>query len=387
MGHEQSAKLMKQNFDWTVRQNDWPPRQLVQPPYSLTRVDIALSCPLRVVFEVANNYERMVSFDARIGTAMHETLEHFADHPLSFDDPSLVPTVKKHFEESLNQQRQKAAVRPREKNLEENQQRIDKTFLAVLRQVKSGEIFARKRRTTDQKTQYLTEEDGRTTWLEKSVESKDHKFVGKVDKAVKDATGLTIFDYKSSMHNDLPERYSRQVQMYVEMWTATTGERPTKGVVVYPLLDKAFAIDVSPQATKKTLETCQNAIKTFGLNKSAEDLAKPGQVCSICEFKPWCEPFWNWVSSGTLPGVQKQSRYGFQGEIKEVGRVQDFLKIKLAWHVRSIGVLLIPWGKLAHAQQLVPGQTIRVTGCELKGQVTSPLAQWATDAELFRVEK
>ena len=376
---------MSEAFDWTVRPQDWPPVAEVKPPYSLTRVEVARSCPLRVVFEVSRKYEPLTSFDARIGTAMHETLEHFARHPLSSDDPALLSKVGDQFQARLQAQRQEAQARPRERLLPENQERIDAALQAVLRAVKAGEVAAAHGGRSSKENERVVVEDGRTIWVERQVKSKDGQFLGRVDQAIKDEGSLTVYDFKSSMHATAQERYTRQVQMYTEMWEATTGERPTRGVLVYPMLGKEFPVDISPQATRETLKSSYQAVQVFNGQPSPESLARPGDVCKICSFKPWCQPFWNWVTEGSLPTCQERSAFGFQGEVKETGRHKEYLMLKVQWHPRSVGILLIPWGLLAHAQALQPGQTIRVTGCRMVGQVTSPRAMWQSGAELFVV--
>lgn len=374
---------MSKAFSWTVQPDDWPPVAEVRPPYSLTRVEVARSCPLRVVFEASRQYEPLTSFDARIGTAMHNTLEHFARHPLSSNDPAVLTRVKDQFMRDLEMQRQEAAARPRERTLPENQERIDAALQAVLRAVKAGEVAAVGGGRSGKEAERVVEEAGRTIWVERQVRSKDGQFLGRVDQAVKDGESLTLYDFKSSMHATAQERYSRQVQMYTEMWEATTGERPTRGVLVYPMLGKEFTIDTSRAATEDTLESSYEAVKPFAEYPTPDSLARPGDVCKVCSFKPWCQPFWNWTSEGSLPTCQERSVFGFQGELKEVGRYKEYLMLKVAWHPRSIGTLLIPWGMQPHAQALVAGQVIRVTNCRMVGQGTSPRAMWQSAAELF----
>lgn len=378
---------MSQTFNWTVLPQDWPPVSEVKPPYSLTRVEVARSCPLRVVFEVSQQYEPLTSFDARIGTALHNTLEHFARHPLSSDAPDLLSKVKDQFLRDLEYQRQAAAQHPRERGLPENQERISAALQAALRVVKAGEVAAVGSGRSGKAEKRIIEETGRTVWVERQVKSKDGQFIGRVDQAVKDSGSLILYDFKSSMHATAQERYSRQVQMYTEMWEATTGERPTRGVLVYPMLGKEFTIDISREATSDTLKTSYEAVKVFAGDATPDSLARPGDVCKVCSFKPWCQPFWNWVAEGSLPTCQERSAFGFQGEVKEVGRYKEFLMLKVAWHPRSIGTLLIPWGLLPHAQALLVRQNIRVTNCRMVGQGTSPRAMWQSNSELFMVQK
>jgi CRISPR/Cas system-associated exonuclease Cas4 (RecB family) len=379
---------MTKTFDWTIRKTDWPPRAEVKPPFSLTRVEIARSCPLRVVFEVSRQYEPLLSFDARIGTAMHATLEHFAKFPPAGSAAPVMQQVEQQFLRDLEEQRQEARGRPRERHLPENQARIEAALLAVLRDVTAGEVAAHGPGSGNGGVRQasITEEDGKTIWVERPVTSSDGQFAGRVDKAVKDDQLLALYDFKSSMLSDVPERYARQLQMYTEMWEATTGERPSKAVLVYPLQASEFAIDISPAATSAALQTSNEAVQPFKEYRPPETLAKPGDVCKICSFKPWCQPFWNWVTEGSLPLAQHRSVLGFQGEVKEVGRHKEFLMLKVAWHPRSTGTLLISWGLLPHAQALQPGQIIRVTGLRMTGQVTAPRAIWSAGAELYVVE-
>lgn len=379
---------MTGTFDWIIHKTDWPPRAEVKPPFSLTRVEIARSCPLRVVFEVSRQYEPLLSFDARIGTAMHATLEHFARFPPTERGISVMEQVKQQFLDDLEQQRREAQQRARERHLPENQARIEAALLAVLRDVTTGEVAARSAGEGGVRGSQgtMTEENGKITWVERPVTSHDQQFAGRVDKAVRDGQKLSLYDFKSSMLPDVPERYARQLQMYTEMWQATTGERPSKAVLVYPLQAREFVIDISPAATSAALEASKEAVQPFKEHRSPETLARPGDVCKVCGFKPWCEPFWSWVTEGNLPLAQQRSVLGFQGEVTEVGRHKEFLMLKVAWHPRSTGTLLIAWGLLPHAQTLQPGQTIRVTGIRMTGQVTAPRAIWTAGAELYVVQ-
>ena len=76
------------------------------------------------------------------------------------------------------------------------------------------------------------------------------------------------------------------------------------------------------QPTSAALEASNEAVKPFKERRPPETLATPGDVCKVCSFKPWCEPFWRWITEGNLPVAQQRSVLGFQGEVKEVGAAQ-----------------------------------------------------------------
>ena len=372
-------------FNWTVDRSAWPPRARVKPPYSLTRVAIARSCALRVIFEASRAFEPLLSFDARIGTAMHATLEHFAAHPVAGNGEATLNHVRTVFGLELERGRAEAALRPREARLAENRERSELALSAVLRAVVSGSQAARGVWRGGSPSERASPEETQKLWVERAVGTRDGVFSGQVDRAEREGDALTLYDYKSSLLPDVPERYERQLLMYAAMWAQTTGESPTHGVLVYPLQGRKHRVDLAIERVTRALEESYAVVRRFEQSPSPKALAAPGDVCKVCAFKPWCEPFWNWVQVADLPTALERASLGFEGAIEHLERRAEQLVLRVRWHPRSVLLMVAPWAALAGVHGLAIGATVRVTGATVRGQVTAPRAVWHEHTEVYTV--
>lgn len=370
-------------FNWTVSHSDWPPHAEIKPPYSLTRVEIARSCPLRVVFEASRQYEPLMSFDARIGTAMHAALEHFQHHPPVGNGEEILEQIRTRFFQELDQQRIEAQERPRERRLPENTERINAAIAALLRDVHGLEGVPRT--SIPREGTVITQPNGTTSEVERPVHSRDRQFIGRVDRADHEGNQVVLYDYKSALRSDVPERYARQLQMYTEMWAATYGVRPARAFVVYPLMDQRYAVDISPTVTRAALEESRQAVAPFASEQEPLNLARPGDVCKVCSFRPWCQPFWTWVAGATLPEALERSGSGFAGLILSAARQQEYLVLKVRFHPNSVATLLFPWAAFPHLHDVGTGQQLRVLNMRLQGQLVSPRGLATAWTEAFIV--
>lgn len=385
-------------FDWTVDPaRDWPPQSTLALPCSLTRVEIARSCALRVRFEDArvdaqddtpsasldastrppkerakkhSRYEPLLSFDARIGTAMHLTIERLsATLPVN----NLLEQITLVFQEELEKQRLLAQTKPRERGRPETQARIDAAPGAILYTLQQLQPLLQ-----------AEESAGDDRLVEQEVTSKDNMFRGRVDQAVRTADHLRLTDFKSSMKNEVPDRYARQLQMYTEMWKDTFDERPDSAWLVYPLTGREFRIDIQPETTQATMLTSRQAILPLLDGRPATDLANPGEVCKVCAFRPWCEPFWHWTAAdGQITEAQLRSVYGFQGRVLKSVRQQANLILQVAWHPLSVATLILPALQFPHLEHLPDQTRVRVLNARLQGQLRSPRAVASGWTEVF----
>src|SRR5207245_5848574 len=110
-------------------------------------------------------------------------------------------------------------------------------------------------------------------------------------------SGARIIDYKSALRFDLPERYERQVQLYALMWHDTRGEWAAEAQVVYPLVPFVHNVVIDEATCRKVALESAELVDALHVSPAMESLASPGDVCQVCEFRPWCKPFWGWQAA------------------------------------------------------------------------------------------
>ncbi|MCL6548981.1 MAG: PD-(D/E)XK nuclease family protein, partial [Alicyclobacillus sp.] len=312
------------DFDWRIDEDaSWPPKGRPKPPYGPTALEVLRSCPLRRCFEVSRGYERRMSFDGRVGTAFHRILEWLSQRRPGEDSPDeSAVEVRERFAEELRAQRDEAASRPRERGLPQNEERIHaatEALLTVSHQIQ-GTASRRRQSLLDRERPAENEpaaEDATRAEVEVPVKSRDGLFTGKVDRVEHTPEGTHLLDYKSALRDDLPGRYERQVQLYASMWRDTRGEYPIAATVIYPLVGKSHPVSVAPDVCKEVVREYTELVSSIR-GRPAYDLATPGDTCKICEFRPWCKPFWHWQAREKSATVALERAYlGFEGVIPE----------------------------------------------------------------------
>jgi RecB family exonuclease len=153
--------------------------------------------------------------------------------------------------------------------------------------------------------------------VEIPVQSQDGLLAGRIDYAERlPHGGIRLLDYKSALRDDLPERYERQLQIYALLWYETFGEWPTEALVIYPFTGTAHKVVVDPAICQQVGQEARLIVEKLQEDLHAEQLASPGTVCTVCEFRPWCKPFWRWQAGHAIYSqALEKAVYGFEGTI------------------------------------------------------------------------
>lgn len=370
----------QREFDWTIRRAEWEPRRRPRPPFGPTAVEIVRSCGLRLCFEASPGYEPRLTFAARIGTAFHRTLESLATADRA-PGVALASGVRDRFEAELRTQVAEAASRPRERRLPKSEARQAAAIDALLQ---AAHRIARAEPARPEVGAPAKDASG-SVEVEVPVASSDGLFRGVVDRAEHSASGVRLLDFKSALRDDLPERYERQLQLYARMWRDTRGAWPVAADVVYPLAGTIHPVRVDPGACESVAAESAALVREVTTARRAADLARPGQVCQVCAFRPWCEPFWETQAPLESRVAPERGEVGLEGPIERLERGERAIRVVIRWGAARVE-LVVPPDRFPQLARAAPGDRVRLLDAELRGLRHQPRARVTEFTELYLVD-
>jgi hypothetical protein len=381
-------------FDYTIRENaGWPPMVRPHPPFGPSSIEVMRSCPLRSLFDASPGYERRIGYAARVGTAFHRTLQSFYDDGLPDSKEAAVIEARSRFEQELRYQENEANSRPRERSQYRDPVRVDRALEAILleaiRFVEAG-FFPLDNGSNNQSAESSKQEMALMPGspppaieVEIPVQSADGLFHGRIDRVEHTSEGDVLFDFKSALRDDLPERYERQLQFYALMYQDTRGSWPVAAHVVYPLAGKAHTVSIDPERCRTVAAESTAVVERLNSDGTASALAEPGEVCSVCEYRPWCKPFWNWQAGETShQRALERAVYGFSGTLIRLEVVDHRWHILILWRKASVR-LSAPEERLPHLHKAQLGNQVLVLDARLQGNPFQPVAIFTENSELF----
>ena len=371
----------------------WPPTLKPQRPFGPSTVEIIRSCPLRSCFDASPGYERRRDISSRIGSAFHRTLRSFYDEGLPRAKERAVDEARKRFELQLKMEELDAQSHPRERSLPRHSVRIDRATESIILEAAH---FVESR---DALRPYHHEKAnlGKTpppeatmslggsfpVEVEVPVSSANGMFTGRIDRARQGREGVSIYDFKSALRDDLPDRYQRQIQLYAMMWRQTRGEWPIAGYVVYPLTGKSYSVSVVPAVCQAVADESARAIDGLESEPVASRLAAPGEICAICEYRPWCKPFWSSQSGErSQTRAMEKASVGFSGPMTRLELRGLRWEITVAWRNTCVR-LSAPEERLPFLHDARLGETALVLDTKMRGTPATPLAVFSAYSELF----
>lgn len=381
----------RQGFEWVVDERKaWPPSRRPQPPFGPSSVEVIRSCALRACFEVTGGYERRLGFAARVGTALHRVLQSFSETPFPDLSPDKVAEeAQRRFQAELRAQEAVASGRPRERSLPRDPDRVSRAQMALtseaLRLLRGGELLTGHRALRAMTATSVAEAPSAAEGVEIPVGSRDGLFSGRVDRAERTAEGTRLVDYKSALRDDLPERYERQLQLYAFMWNEAHGEWPVEGQVIYPMTGDVRLVAMEPETCRRVAAESARVVERLSGETSVVELATPGDVCKVCEFRPWCRPFWTWQAREPSHIVAlERATMGFEGQITKIDLVNHYWKVAVTWR-RCPVKIVAPEERFPQLKQARMGTQVRALEMRLHGLQLQPQATVGDFSEIFLV--
>jgi CRISPR/Cas system-associated exonuclease Cas4 (RecB family) len=377
-------------FAWIVDdRREWPPRGRPSAPYSMTQLEVMRACPLRACFDRSPGYARRMDAVARIGSAFHTALQWLNKRaPEGISANEAMEQARQQFHIALAEQERKRAEQPREHGLSLDSPRVDmaiEALIAEAQRISQADEQVRRRGSGRGGIAHAPRSDGTLVEAEAPVASKDRLFEGRVDRVEHRPNGVHIVDYKSAIRDDLPGRYERQVQLYALLWHETRGDWPVSAEVVYPFTGRRISVSVDPERCAAIDRDYRQMVETFKTTENASELAKPGDICQVCEFRPWCRPFWAWQEAETNHRqALERARVGFEGTVTDLRTVSQHIKAVVRW--RGVGVEIIaPQDRFPQLKGATVGIRVRALDMELQGMQYAPRARVTAYSELYLV--
>jgi len=382
------------SFTYILQGNTTNPNQRPQAPFSPTTIEVMRSCPLRVCFEASPGYERRIGFAARVGTAFHRVMQSFNESALPITSPdAALEEARLRFQRELQKQIAEAASHPREVGLPHDQSRVDRASEAILvearRSYDSGVVGSPRLAPKAANHQQAVSLDNNLPLIEVevSVTSQDGLLHGRIDRVEHRPDGIWLSDYKSALRDDLPERYERQLQMYAYLWHQTRNEWPSGAQVIYPLVGTIHEVSLDQEKCLNIATEALQLIQHLGEEHKIERLATPGDVCQVCDYRPWCRPFWQWQAkenntSQALAGAE----WGFEGTIARINLNNHHWQLQICWRTAQVQ-LVAPEERFPHLAKANVGMGVRVLDTPLRGLRHQPQAIVSPRSEIFLILK
>jgi len=218
------------------------------------------------------------------------------------------------------------------------------------------------------------------------VRSRDGLLIGRVDRVEGTPGGIRLIDYKSALHDDLPQRYERQLQLYAAMWHDTWGAWPAEARVIYPLTGAAYMVDVAASTCEGVAAEAAKLVRTMLAERRPSALARPGDVCTLCEFRPWCRPFWRTqAAEPSHAAALVRATVGFEGVVEAIDLRGENWRLMLRWRGCLVR-LVLPNDRFGHLARVRQGMHLRVLDTPLRGLRQQPTASLTPRTEVFILE-
>ncbi len=379
MGAGQPPGAMRP-FSWRVdARHDWPPRGRPHRPFGPTMVEIIRSCPARAAFSASQGYERRLGPAARVGLAMHAALESLVSDPIAATGiADIAAQARRRFDVLLGAQMEAAQTRAREREQPIDGSRVEAAAEAVVAEaIRISRLGLAPRLPTVSTTSVEVE-------VEVPVRSRDGLFEGVVDRAERDGGGVHLVDYKSATRDDLPDRYRRQIQLYAYLWHETRDEWPTSGRVVYSALGTTHPVDIEPTQCLAVAQQAQRLLEPIEA-VDADPAGQPGDACTVCEYRPWCVPFWQWAGAGSLAERLDRGGLGIEATIEALHVGSGRIEVSMDWAGTPLSVSLDE-DRFAHARALRSGDSVRLLDIRLRGLRSRPTLFLTAFTELWIVD-
>ena len=369
---------------WVIdTKKTWPPPKSALPPFGVTTIENISSCGAKVHFSSSKEFSHKWPYETRLGNAMHKTLESlFTDPP---NETKVLQESKKRLEYFMEQEDRSALINPRESKLPRNSQKIQLALRAIMT-LHSSKVLALSEKVKEQSktTPVSLPTQISEARVEFPIVSRNNLIRGKIDRIERRKEGLHIIDYKSSVRPIAHPHYIKQLQLYSVLLYENFNQWPSSAELVFPIVNKSFTIKLDRAACQSTLLSAYKIIEYFNKRNPAE-LAKPGNICEHCEFRPWCKPFWIWCESKSNSNERfKIGKFGIQGIVKSIEQESSYLFLNIIWGRLNLE-LNVPENVFPQLFNVKPNDVVRLLDFKLEGMINRPVLMYNEFSELYIV--
>ena len=218
--------------------------------FGVSDILMLVECPLQFHFRKYAGIDVPVGEQFGAGNIIHETIRNV----VSESDPKLIPTIV-----------EKQTYLPLAESFTE--ERVLKSTLKKVENLFNSGIL----------------ENVDLTEYKFAINFDEFIIQGIIDATLKDNTGITLIDWKSSIHPEFLVRYKRQIRLYA--WGMRLLGHNVNNGYIYDLAGKDGNNQLCVDISDKFIESLTNKMKTnYVALKSQENIATPNDVsCKLCD--------------------------------------------------------------------------------------------------------
>lgn len=278
----------------------WPPGGAVHPPLSPTNFERLRVCWLQATFRATPGYPPRSTPRAALGTAFHDTLEHL---PVLFAREQLLSAAERrahavaYFRAAVQQQRERARNKPRERKLPWPDDVVQEMTVQIAIAASAGAATpepAIVAHPLEPSTLGDITSSQPAVAREATLTSRDNTVTGRPDLVEFGPSGPIIIDYKTGKLDD-PDRlasYRRQCFLYAWLWHETYNTWPVEYRLVHQASGVTHRGAIDTGEAQHLGEVARAAAMQLAAPPSPAAQATVGPHCTLCAYRPWCEPYW-----------------------------------------------------------------------------------------------
>lgn len=376
-----------------VLSSTWPPKGELSPPLSPTLYEVLTECPLKATFSVSSDYPERVSPRARLGIAFHRALDAI-HRELPKAEGSSIKEFRwfgaRVFHEIVEEEVRRSRLKMREEWLVWPLELRNKMEITV--GLTAGHLLEEFHSRKGLEGRFLSSPSEQ---VENLLLSQDGLIHGKPDLVTRDGGERVIIDYKTGEIGDNKERerFTRQLFVYAYLWHDNFGEWPDVVRLENPITRETYQVQLEPCEAIRIAEEMKMVALSLPDLSSSTDKASIGTHCYECQFRPWCEPFWqaNLEQIAVCPFEDSNlESISFEGYIKKVSNTAPASQVSChaiiqvgsnAVHVESNSE------KHRHVSSLQLGMPVRVLdgiGRSRERPLVVKLGSWSEIYQLVR---
>lgn len=351
----------------------WPPSGKPSAPVSPSLYEALTECPLRACFGCSPGYGPRTSPRTRLGTAYHDTLARLPSLSISgLTRRGMRDKAVTWFREELAVQRARAERHLRERALTWPEEQIQAMEISLALKTNDVPVHLPLTRNVEQQVDrpqenYQPHLSTGPSLREQPLVSRDGLVCGRPDLIESGPSGGVVVDYKTGSLDaeETRARYVRQCLVYAWLWHDQPYSWPATYRIENPILGQVYEDAVDQDLAAKIVSDMRRIAQQMPLTGPSTELARTGDHCGHCAYRPWCEPYWLWIGGASpAPTGEGDTQFmSLEGRLLQVAWPPNATQNVGLFYLQSKETRItiqVSLDKFSYLRSVPPGRSLRV---------------------------
>ena len=220
---------------------------------------------------------------------------------------------------------------------------------------------------------------------EQPLVSRDGLVCGRPDLIEDGPSGSSVVDYKTGSLDaeGTRARYVRQCLVYAWLWHDQPSFWPATYRVENPILGQVYEDAVDQGLATEIVSDIRRLAQQMPLTAPSTDLARTGEHCGSCAYRPWCEPYWLWIEEASpAPTAESDIQFmSLEGKLLQVAWPTSAPQNVGLFYLQSKGnpiTIQVSADKFSYLRSVSPGRSLRVIDAAMTHDVSwLKLTSWS----------